>query len=89
MTMDTNSYGKTRNTNCYGKLRDAFWFITSKTINICIINFKPKKKKNNCLKKFKIRIEENKIYNSRTKIKLNPNFRNQKFFSFFPKLVER
>ena len=88
MTMDTNSYGKTRNTNCYGKLRDAFWFITSKTMNICIINFKPKKKKI-CLKKFKIRIEENKIYNSRTKIKLNPNFRNQKFFSFFPKLVER
>ena len=56
-------------------LRDTFWFITSNTMNICIINFKQKKKKK-CLKKFKIRIEENKIYNSRTKIKLDPNFRN-------------
>ena len=56
-------------------LRDTFWFITSNTMNICIINFKQKKKKK-YLKKFKIRIEENKIYNSRTKIKLDPNFRN-------------
>ena len=73
MTIDPNSYGKTRDTNYYETLRDTFWFITSNTMNICIINFKPKRK---CLKKFKIRIEENKIYNSRTKIKLDPNFRN-------------
>ena len=46
MTIDPNSYGKTRDTNCYGTLRDAFWFITSKTMNICIINFKAKKKLN-------------------------------------------
>ena len=43
MTIDPNSYGKTRDTNCYETLRDTFWFITSNTMNICIINFKPKK----------------------------------------------
>ena len=49
MTIDTNNYEMTRDTHYYGTLRGAFWFITSNTINICIINFKPPKKK--CLKK--------------------------------------
>ena len=48
MTIDTNNYEMTRDTHYYGTLRGAFWFITSNNMNICIINFKPKKK---CLKK--------------------------------------
>ena len=31
ITIDTNSYGKTKNTNCYEISRDTFWFITSNT----------------------------------------------------------